>query len=554
MARRSLIFLFTLVFIFGTFTMVLAQGQKDAIQIQDLPQQVDKDNNKLFDYLEEKMAAADEADKLPVIVVLNESFKGKQQDLEKGLGFFETRFEYDAAFDGFAADLTKGQINALQKMPFVEQVEYDLPVQANIDTASYWFGASKARTDFGVDGNMDGSLTTYSKNDVVIAVIDTGIDGNHADLDGGKIIGWKDYVGSKTTPYDDNGHGTHVSSIAAGSGDANANYKGVAYGAALVGVKVLDKNGSGSMSTVDAGINWAISNKSTYNIRVINLSLGTSGSSDGTDSTSLAVNNAVANGIAVAVAAGNSGPAKYTVGSPGAARDAITVGAMGDPGENGFFLADFSSRGPTADGRTKPDIAAPGYNITAAKANTTTSYVTYSGTSMATPFTAGVIGLMIDAKPTITPSTIKTTLMNTAQDWGPSGTDVDYGAGRLQGYDAIKSAGGFSGTGPTVPSHNYNSGSLSASNDYDNWTLNVTSTSYPVAVTMIIPNWTSSFWGGTPDFDLYVYDPNGNLVGSSEGTKRQELVSFDPAMTGNYTIKVYSYSGSGSYFFDSSFK
>lgn len=536
----------------GTFTFAIAQNGKQVTSFKELPQQVDKDQNKLFDNLEEEMAAADESTNIPVIVMLDSSFAGNKNAIENGIGAFTTKFEYDAAFDGFAADLNKGQIIALQKMPFVKQIEYDMPVNVTMNTAPTWFGVSKARTDFGVDGNMDGSLTTYSKNDVVIAVIDTGIDAAHVDLDGGKVIGWKDYVGSKTTPYDDNGHGTHVSGIAAGSGDGNSSYKGVAYGAALVGIKVLDKNGSGSMSTVDAGINWAISNKSLYNIKVINLSLGTSGSSDGTDSTSVAVNNAVANGIAVAVAAGNSGPAKYTVGSPGAASSAITVGAMADVGENGFNLAQFSSRGPTADGRVKPDIAAPGYNITAPKANSTNGYITYSGTSMATPFTAGVIALMIDAKPTITASTIKSTLMNTSLGWGPAGTDVDYGAGRLQAYDAIKSAGGFSGTGPTVPSHTYQSGNLSGTGDYDNWTLSVTSTTNPVSVTLIIPNWVSGFWGGSPDFDLYVYNPSGTLVGSSEGTERQEIVSFTPTTTGNYTIKVKSYSGSGDYFFDTS--
>lgn len=553
MAKRIMVFLFTLIFVFGTFTMALAQSGKQVSDFKELPKQVDSDGNKLFDSLEEKMAQVDENTKISVIVMMNESFKGKRQAIEQKIGIFNEKHVYEAAFDGFAAELTKGQVTALQNMPFVKQIELDLPVKASMDTASTWFGVSKARTDFGVNGDMDGNLTSYTKNDVVIAVIDTGVDATHVDLDGGKVIAFKDYVNDKTTAYDDNGHGTHVASIAAGSGDGNANYRGVAYGAAVVGVKVLDKNGSGTMSDVDAGIDWAVQNKTVYGIRVINLSLGTDGSSDGTDSTSVAVNNAVANGIAVAVAAGNSGPAKYTIGSPGAAADAVTVGAMADLGELGFFLTDFSSRGPTADGRTKPDVAAPGYNITAAQANSTNGYVTYSGTSMATPFTAGVIALMIDAKPTITPSSIKSTLMGTAQDWGPAGQDIDYGSGRLQAYDAIKTAGNFSGTGPFVPAHSYTSGYLSGTGDYDNWTLTVNSTTEPVAVTMIMKNWVYNWpFGGSPDFDLYVYDPTGVQVGKAEGVERQELVKFLPTKTGNYTIKVYSYSGSGDYFFDTS--
>lgn len=555
MTKKILVLLFSLALVFSTLNMALADNSKEQVQIKDLPVQADKDKNKIFDNLEKKMESTDELTKIPVIVMLNTPFKGKKQEVEKVIGLFDKKFEYNSAFYGFAADLTKGQIKALQNMPFVKQIEYDMPVQATIETASNWFGVTKARTDFGLDGNMDGSLTSYSKDDVVIAVIDTGIDASHVDLDGGKVIGFKDFVKSNTDPYDDNGHGTHVASIAAGSGDGNQNYKGVANGAALVGIKVLDKRGSGTMSTVTAGIDWAIDNKSVYGIRVINLSLGTSTSSDGTDSTSVAVNNAVANGIAVAVAAGNSGPARYTIGSPGAAEDAVTVGAMADVGELGFDLAQFSSRGPTADERTKPDVAAPGYNITAAEANSTNQYVTYSGTSMATPFTAGVMALMIDAKPTITPNTIKSTLMNTAQDWGPTGTEIDYGAGRLQAYQAIESAGNLNGTAPVVPDHNYVSGNLSGSWDTDYYSLNVNSTNYPVAVTLIIPDWVSLWpFGSSPDFDLYVYNPQGNLVGSSEGTARQELVTFNPTVTGTYTIEVYSYSGSGDYFFDTSSK
>ncbi|WP_054673398.1 S8 family serine peptidase [Calditerricola satsumensis] len=137
-----------------------------------------------------------------------------------------------------------------------------------------------------MDGNRDGNPLSYSKNDVVVAVIDTGIDAGHVDLDGGKVIGWKDFVNNRTAPYDDNGHGTHVAGIIAGEGQADSRYKGVVPGAALVGVKVLNASGSGSMSTVTAAIDWCIQNKDVYGIRVLNLSLGTSGSSDGTDATS----------------------------------------------------------------------------------------------------------------------------------------------------------------------------------------------------------------------------------------------------------------------------
>lgn len=241
--------------------------------------------------------------------------------------------------------MTKMQIQALQKNPMIESIQYDAPVQADMGTAGDSFGSKKAATDFGLTGDRDGNPTSYSKTDVVVAVIDTGIDGAHVDLDGGKVLAFKDFVNNRTVAYDDNGHGTHVGGIVAGTGEGNASYKGVAPGAGLVGIKVLDANGSGSMSNVDAGINWAIQNKDVYGIKVINLSLGTSGSSNGQDSTSVAVNNAYNAGIVAAVAAGNSGPRKATIGSPGAAVNALTVSAMADVGEKGFNVASFSSRG-----------------------------------------------------------------------------------------------------------------------------------------------------------------------------------------------------------------
>src|SRR3990172_4928472 len=117
---------------------------------------------------------------------------------------------------------------------------------------------------------------------------------------------------------------------------------------------------------VISGVNWVVQNKALYGIEVMNLSLGSAGCSNGSDSLSLAINSAVSNGIVAAVAAGNSGPKTCTIGSPGAAQNAITVGAMADVGELGFSIASFSSRGPTADNRIKPDVVAPGVSITAA--------------------------------------------------------------------------------------------------------------------------------------------------------------------------------------------
>ncbi|MGE5590396.1 MAG: S8 family serine peptidase [Bacillota bacterium] len=557
MSRRmiSLILALLMILAVGVTPAAAAGPKTPAAQRPEAIVNYDVDGNRITEHLDDLLARASGGDRFQVIVQWKQFMDDRAYDaLNRQVGTFQTDARWHDALEGMSALLTKGQIEALARMPMVMRIEEDLPVQAFLDTATRDFGTAKARTDFGVTGDMDGSPSTYSKNDIVIAVVDTGIDPAHQDL-AGKVIGWKDYVSSKTSAYDDHGHGTHVSSIAAGTGAASGGtYAGVAPGAALVGVKVLNKQGSGTTTQIVNGVNWVVQNKATYNIRIMSMSLGSSGSSNGTDSISTAVNNAVTNGIDAVVAAGNSGPNRFTIGSPAAAANAVTVGAMADTGEKGFSLASFSSRGPTADGRIKPDIAAPGVNIMAAKAGTTNQYVSYSGTSMATPFVSGTVALMLAANPGLSPAQVKSLLMSTALDWGPAGTDIDYGAGRLQAYEAVKQAGGFSGTGPAVPNHAYASGSLSGTGQSRTYALTVTDTGKPVALTLIIANYTPGFFGGSPDFDLYLYSPGGAQVAASEGTARQETIGYLPAAAGTYTVEVYSYSGSGSFYLDESFK
>lgn len=504
------------------------------------PVSADTNNDKIFEDLAKEMEETADVQQFDVIVLFNEQFN--TQGLKNAIGDFETKYEYKN-IDAVAAKLNKGQIKALSKMKQVKHIQLDAKVQAFMSTASSWFGVTKARTDFGVTGDRSGSNTSYNTTDIVVAVIDTGIDATHVDLDDGKVIAFKDFVNNRTTAYDDHGHGTHCASIISGTGEGNSAYKGVAYGTALIGLKVLDSTGNGSMSNIDAAIDWCITNKATYNIKVMSMSLGASGSYDGTDSTCVLVNKAFDNGIVPIIAAGNDGPNTYTVGTPGAAAKAITVGAMGDPGEKGFFLAYFSSRGYTADGRIKPDITAPGYNIMAAKANSTNQYISMSGTSMATPFVAGTVALMLDANPALTPTDIKNKLTTTVQDWGHIGADINYGSGRMQAYEAIKSAGNFSGTGPIIPAHFAKVEDLAGTGKADIYTLSVNSTAYPIAITMIMD---SSY----TDFDVYLYNPSGSRVAYGEGTTRQETVVYTPTVTGTYTIKVSSYSGTGAYVID----
>lgn len=514
-------------------------------------QDEDSDDNKIFDELDSELKAKRDSDKVDIVALFNlppGEVDKEVEELKRSLGDFETKDTYEI-IPGFAATLTKKQVVELSKRGETLQIEPDAKVQAHLNTATNWFGIQKARADFSVDGNADGNPAVYTKDDIVVAVIDTGIDIKHQDLDGGKVIGWKDFVNNKATPYDDNRHGTHVAGIAAGEGQANPSFTGVAPRAALVGVKVLNSGGSGTVSGVVSGIDWVVANKATFGIEVINLSLGTSGCSSGTDSLSQAVNNAVSLGIAVAVSAGNSGPGTCTIGSPAAAAGAITVGAMADVGEKGFYLAAFSSRGPTLDGRTKPEVLAAGVAITAPRRGTTTGYIALSGTSMASPFVAGTAALILDKNPTLTPDQVKAKITTNSVDWVNTGSDIDSGSGRLDGYEAVRNASSPAspGTNITIPTHNVIAGNLSGTGLVDNWTIDVSNAAYPVALTLIMPTWTST---SSPDFDLRLFDPAGNLITSSLGVTRQETIAVTINSTGVYRIQVDSFAGNGPYLLD----
>jgi serine protease AprX len=372
------------------------------------------------------------------------------------VGGIEVGHRYPS-IDGFAARLPAAAVDALARRPDVADVEMDVPVRAAMDVARTSTGTDDAVTDFGLDGNADGQ-PTYSKDDMVIAVADTGIDDGHEQLDGGKVIEFLDYTtgGCSTPPvevpaYDDHGHGTHVASIAAGDGDggaAAATNRGVAPGAALVGLKVLDEDGSGSGCDVRAAIQWTIDHRVEHGIDVLNLSLGTGTSGNGNDSISALVDNAADAGIVVVVAAGNEGPGAGTVEIPGVARNAVTVGAASDRAwPDPPTLAGFSSRGPTTDGRLKPDLVTPGVSVVAAAANLDPDdYVAESGTSMATPVVSGVAALTRETG--LPAKDVKGVLECTAVDKGAAGKDNGWGSGTLDAHAAVQAALAGGSTGP----------------------------------------------------------------------------------------------------------
>lgn len=250
---------------------------------------------------------------------------------------------------------------------------------------------------------------------VKVAVLDTGADQTHPDL-AGRITAAKDFSGSSGTG-DGFGHGTHVASIVGGSGKASdGTRQGVAPAAELMIGKVLGDDGSGSESQVIAGMEWA----AAEGAEVVNMSLGSDAPSDGTDPMSLALNElSESSGALFVVAAGNSGPATGTIGSPGAADAALTVGAV----DRDDSLAEFSSRGPrTGNEGVKPDVTAPGVGIVAARAEGTAmgdpvdeGYTAASGTSMATPHVAGAAALLAQRHPDWSAERIKDALISTAR-------------------------------------------------------------------------------------------------------------------------------------------
>lgn len=341
--------------------------------------------------------------------------------------------------NAFSTRVNAKGLEALVKDSNVKMVWYDREVRAVLDTATRTVKASSLWRN-----NLTG-------RGIVVAVLDTGIY-QHPDLSD-RIVTFKDFINEKTTPYDDNGHGTHVAGdIAASGAQSNYQYKGPAPEASLVGVKVLNKLGIASLSVVIEGIQWCIENKDALNIRIINLSLGSEATqSYKDDPLCQAVEKAWRSGIVVCAAAGNDGPDPRTINSPGIDPLVITVGALDDrntPEAEDDQVAEFSSRGPTCDNLVKPDILAPGVNIVSLrspgsvldkqnkKSRVGSSYIALSGTSMATPICAGIVAQLLQFDPTLKPDEVKSRLKDTANPL-PGVAPTTQGAGVIDAQRAL---------------------------------------------------------------------------------------------------------------------
>ena len=348
--------------------------------------------------------------------------------------------------------------------PDIRALTLDRPVTGTIEPTAAAIGAAWVREQLGFDGTGVG-----------VAIVDSGVANWHDDLGSGTVVDFVDFVTDLIVPHDDYGHGTHVAGIIAGTGyDSGGARRGVAPGASLVVLKVLDERGDGHISSVIAAIDYAIEHRDRFGIRVINLSVAAGVHESYTsDPLTLAARRAVDAGIVVVTAAGNLGRSadgllqRGGITSPGNAPWVLTVGASdhhGTAARADDTVAPFSSRGPTyLDQALKPDLVAPGVAIASlADASSTlfaanpqarlagtvdtvaAPYLSLTGTSMAAPVVAGTVALMLEANPALTPNLVKAILQYTAERRAPYAV-TSQGAGFLNARGAVQLAASLGG-------------------------------------------------------------------------------------------------------------
>ncbi|MFE3036357.1 S8 family serine peptidase [Streptomyces canus] len=305
----------------------------------------------------------------------------------------------------------------------IDKIWLDGKVEASLDVSVPQIGAPEV-WKAGYDGKG-----------VKVAVLDTGVDAGHPDL-AGRIAGSTSFVPGQAV-QDGHGHGTHVASTIVGSGAASdGRRKGVAPGAELLVGKVLGNDGRGQDSWIIAGMEWAAHSGA----KIVSMSLGGTASGPSDVLSETVDELSASTGTLFVIAAGNSGPSEQTLGTPGIADSALTVGAV----DKSDKLASFSSRGPRlGDYAVKPEITAPGAAITAARAAGTTMgtpvddyYTTSSGTSMATPHVAGAAALVAQAHPDWTGQQIKQALATTAKT-NTVNSVFEQGDGRVDAVRAV---------------------------------------------------------------------------------------------------------------------
>jgi subtilisin family serine protease len=289
---------------------------------------------------------------------------------------------------------------------------------------------------WGLDAiHADAAHSTSTGSGAVVAVVDTGVFASHEDL-AGRLVPGHDFVQGDDTPQDENGHGTHVSGIVAADAGNGKGIEGVAPGASVMPIRVLDKNGDGTTENVAKGIDYAVA----HHADVINLSLGGDAVSSllgGDDVFTKAVQNALDHGVVVIAAAGND-TAPFCE-QPAVSGPLLCVGAIDRREMRSFY----SSSG---------DLVAPGGSATVGGSDEDIlstfndgKYESLAGTSQATPHVSGVAALLVSLG--LHGKAVTDRILATARDAGTSGPDDVYGAGILDAKAAVAGLGGGGGSG-----------------------------------------------------------------------------------------------------------
>ncbi|MDD4653681.1 MAG: S8 family serine peptidase, partial [Methanothrix sp.] len=499
----------------------MSSGQESSVQVEGLSFAADK---KIDPYL--KKFLAEEAhgrageERVPVIVMLNADAPSSQDSLfSDGLAAnkdLSVRYRFNL-IPGLAGEASRRAIREIAESKWVSGIYYDAKAQISSNESSREPSAEGSATQ---DGHNDGYFSPariiradrlwekgINGTGITVAVIDSGIDKNHPDLIG-KVVAEKNFLADEITADDLLGHGTMVAGIIAGSGAAsNGSYSGIAPGAKLISVKVIDGKGDGKVSDIIAGIEWAVYNGAD----IISLSLGGINLGETNPPITMAADNAAGAGVVVCVAAGNrnssdtegqvsktstrqavgaqagrSGmPVELSQGdgsdgigkdvyyllvpvvltlppglidSPGDGVKVITVGATDSSGR----IASFSGSGPTRDDRIKPDVVAPGVDIisivpTGIKRPNPVGYYysSESGTSLSAPVAAGLAALLLQADRNLSAAGVKAAMTRGAKKLdstlGESYEEFYQGAGMLDAlssYELLANSSNICGTIP----------------------------------------------------------------------------------------------------------